>query len=126
LTDEAFTSLEEMLEDTHQAIEDAFTGRVVDPDEASLADSEHLVMDPTLQDPIGACGADPCGVLACFGCYICPRFEAFKDAPHARVEAAVLAKQDQARASGLSPEAINMHARILAGVRNVIRVVAAS
>lgn len=125
LTDEAFASLEEMLEDSHQAIADAFSGRVIDPDDATFADPEHLVMDLTLEDPVGACGADPCGVLACLGCYVCHKFKAFRDGPHDRVEAAVLARREKAREAGTSPEAIEMNGRILAGIRHVIRIIAA-
>lgn len=123
LTDEAFSAIEEMLDDTHQSIDDAFRGTVIDPDDAKFKDPEHLVMDPSLEDPVGACSADPCGVLACLGCYICPRFQAFTDGPHKRVEAVVLEQQERARAAGLTPEAIYKNAPILAGIRSVIRLI---
>ena len=76
-----------------------------------------------MADDVGACGAAPCDVLACFGCYGCPRYEAFVDGHHERVEAILVAEQERAKLAGMPPETIHLRDRTLAQVRHVIRLI---
>jgi integrase len=123
LTEEAYAGIEMALADEHEEIANAFRGKVVKREQASNRDEEHLIAAPSLDDEVGSCSATPCGVLACFGCYACDRYEAFEDGPHEAVEARLVAEQERARAAGLPEETIYRNASILAGVRNVIRIV---
>jgi integrase len=123
LTEEAFAGYEAKLESTYQHIENAFRGNVIERSEATHPDTEHRIAAPTMDDDVGSCSAEPCEVLACLGCYGCPRFEAFKDGPHDRVEAMLVAEQERARAAGMPSETIHLRSPTLAAVRRVIQIV---
>jgi hypothetical protein len=123
LTEEAFVAFEKRLEPAYQQIEAAFRGKLIERNEATHADPEHRIADPSMEDDVGACGADPCEVLACFGCYTCPRFEAFTDGPHERVAATLLAEQARGLASGMPAETLLLREHILSAVRRVIQLI---
>lgn len=122
LTEEAFVGFEEKLDTAYQHIEDSFRGRVIDRAEATHQDPEHRIADPSMEDDVGACADEPCEFLACLGCYGCPRFEAFKDGPHERVEAKLVSDQARARAAGMPEETVHLNDRTLAAVRRVIQI----
>lgn len=125
LTEEAFIAFETRLEPANQEIERAFRGKVIERSEATHPDPEHRIADPSMEDDVGACGAQPCEVLACLGCYGCPRFEAFTDGPHERVEAMLIAEQARAKTAGMPAETVLLRSHILAGVRRVIQLIKA-
>ena len=120
LSDEAFAVYEEQLEETHIHINNAFRGQVIARSDATRPDPEHRILDQSMEDDVGACAAEPCEVIACLGCYLCPRFEAFNDGPHRRVEASLVAEQERTRAAGLPETTVQLRANILSAVRDVI------
>lgn len=121
LTDEAFELYEEQLASAHTLIADAFAGKIVRKGQSTHQDVEHEISDIRLEAPVGACGTQPCEALACLACYGCPRFEAFEDGPHTKVEAILVEEQTQARIAGLNESAVNLRGNILAAVRTVIK-----
>jgi hypothetical protein len=123
LTEEAYLGFERQLDQSNELIENAFRGKVIQRSEATHADPEHRVTDPTMEDDVGSCSVEPCDVLACFGCYGCHRFEAFVDGPHERVEAILVAEQTRAMLAGMPQETIHLRDRMLAQVRHVIRLI---
>ncbi len=123
LTEEAFVAFEKRLEPSYQQIENAFRGKVIERDAATHTDPEHRIADPSMEDDVGACSAEPCEVLACLGCYGCPRFEAFTDGPHERVEAMLVAEQARAQTAGMPAETSHLRDHILAAVRRVIQLI---
>lgn len=123
LTEEAYVSYERRLDASNQLIENAFRGRVILRTAATHSDPEHRIIEPSMEDDVGACGAEPCDVLACFGCYGCHRFEAFVDGPHERVEAILVSEQERAKAAGMPQETIYLRDRTLAQVRHVIQLI---
>lgn len=120
LTEEAYAGYETRLEPAHLEIAAAFRGKVIARTEATNPDDEHRIVDPNLEHDLGACAAEPCGALACKGCYLCPRYEAFEDGPHKMIEAQLVAEQERARAAGMPAETILKNDQILRAVRFVI------
>lgn len=123
LTEEVFEDFEQRLDKTYAHIESAFRGRVVERTEATHADPEHRIADLDMDDDVGACADTPCEVLACLGCYGCPRFEAFIDGPHEQVEAVLVARRARAIASGMPAETVALNDRTLSAVRRVIQII---
>jgi integrase len=123
LTEEAFAGYEKLLEPTHEQIENAFRGKVIDRSEATHQDPEHRIAAPSMDDDVGACGATPCEALFCLACYGCSKFEAFSDGPHELVEAKLVEDQERARKAGMPMDTVNLTADLLASVRHVIRII---
>lgn len=120
LTEEAFANYEVQMHETHTEIEKAFRGTLVNRSAATHHDIEHQVFDLEMEDAVGSCSASPCEVLACLGCYVCPRFEAFVDGPHERVEAYLVAERERKRLRGMPISTVNLRNDILSAVRNII------
>lgn len=121
LSEEAFGEYELLLDPANQAIENAFRGKVIKRGQASFSDSEHRIVDATLKDALGACSVEPCGILACLGCYVCSKFEAFEDGPHASVEEMLIAQRERAVDGGLPSKTVQMRDRLISAVQQVIR-----
>ncbi len=123
LTDESFSAYESAMTDEHDLIVEAFQPRVISRVEARHQDPENRIIEPSMEDDLGACAASPCGVLAPYGCYICHRFEAFDDGPHEHVEAILLDRRQRSVRMKLPPETVVRDDHLLAAVRRVIRLV---
>lgn len=120
LTEEAFAEYESQMQESHSEIENAFRGSLVKRADATHNDFEHQILDLDMEDAVGACSATPCEVLACIGCYICPRFEAFVDGPHDRVEAFLMAERERNSKLGMPAPTVQLRDHILSSVRNII------
>ena len=123
LTDEGFALFEAQMATAHQRILQSFRGEVINRDAATHAEPENRIVDPTMEKSVGACADHPCDVLAPFGCYVCPRFEAFVDGPHERVEHVLVARRMRAIDMGLPPESVSRDDYLISAVRNVIAIV---
>ena len=122
LTEESFEELESLMADSHDSMRSAFRGTIVDRSEATHPDPEHIIGLIGVDGDLGSCGADPCGMLVCAGCYGCDHFEAFRDGPHDAVERRIARDHNRSVSSG-SNEAIATTAKQLAVVREVIRLI---
>jgi hypothetical protein len=123
LTEEAFIGYENRMSSEYEHIDSAFRGKIIARPDATNSDLEYRITEPGMEDDVGACSAEPCEALACLGCYGCPRFEAFTDGPHEKIEAMLVAEQDRAQAAGMPIETVHMRSRILAAVRRVIQLI---
>jgi hypothetical protein len=95
LTEEAFVNYENQLSSHHENLLSAFRGKVINKNLSTNPDPDHRILDPDIDKDVGSCSTKPCNVLAPFGCYICPRFEAFEDGAHQAVLDSLLSKKNK-------------------------------
>ncbi|MGO0308419.1 tyrosine-type recombinase/integrase [Endozoicomonas acroporae] len=79
--------LNQILQSEAQDILDAFQGKVIKQDEASIPGQQLFGADKNARlHLIGSCGSShPCGLNPPLSCYSCPSLEAFEDADHEQV-----------------------------------------
>jgi integrase len=122
LTDEMAEAYERQMDPHFVLVIDAFRGSVLDAGNEKSIPEDKLILDEDLDDTLGGCGDEPCGVLAPIGCYVCPRFKAFIDGPHEQV----LARMEKARERKvlmlLPVETIQRDDNIISAVKQVIHI----
>jgi hypothetical protein len=122
LTDEMMDAYERQMDPHFQLVENAFRGTVVRADERALVSEEKLILSSDMDATLGGCGANPCGVLAPYGCYVCPRFNAFEDGPHEAVLQEMEVKRKAKVDMGLPPETISRDDAMISAARKVIAI----
>ncbi|MGJ7566431.1 tyrosine-type recombinase/integrase [Variovorax sp. GB1R11] len=120
LTDEMADAFERQMDPHFTLVIDAFRGSVLDTDGEKSVPEDKLILDIDLNDSVGGCGAEPCGVLAPIGCYICPRFKAFLDGPHQQVLARMENAREKKIQMRLPAETIQRDDNIISAVKQVI------
>ena len=74
-----------------------------------------------LFEPIGTCGHTSLrNVVAPYGCYVCPKFQAWMDGPHDLVLDALVESRQRREDLGLNPHIIGVEDELIAHVANVI------
>lgn len=121
LTEEAFTEYEEHLTSHHSALHMAFQGEIIDKENATHPDAYHSILDTEMSEEVGSCSSNPCNVFAPVGCYICSRFQAFRDGPHVVVLNYLQKKKDSRISMGLSPDSIARDDHLIFAVEKVIK-----
>ena len=77
-------------------------------------------------DPIGTCGHNHlCNVSAPYGCYACPKFQAWTDGPHDLVLDALIEARSRREQLGLDPRIVGIEDELIAQVAEVIQRIAA-
>ncbi len=120
LTEEAFISYESQLSNHHESLVSAFKGKVIQRDQSTYPDLNHRILDPEIDKDVGSCSTKPCDVLATFGCYICPRFEAFEDGAHQAVLKSLITKKERSKKLNLPIEATSRDDYLIDAVNFVI------
>ena len=120
LTEEAFVNYENQLSSHHENLLSAFRGKVINKNFSTNPDLDHRILDPDIDKDVGSCSTKPCNVLTPFGCYICPRFEAFKDGAHQAVLDSLLSKKNKLIKLKLPLEAITRDDYLIDAVSSVI------
>jgi len=120
LTEEAFVNYENQLSSHHENLLSAFRGKVINKNFSTNPDLDHRILDPDIDKDVGSCSTKPCNVLTPFGCYICPRFEAFKDGAHQAVLDSLLSKKKKLIKLKLPLEAITRDDYLIDAVSSVI------
>lgn len=122
LTDEMADAFERQMDPHFVLVINAFRGSVLDAGTEKSIPEDKLILNAELNDSLGGCGDELCGVLAPDGCYICPRFKAFVDGPHDQV----LAKMEKARERKvlmlLPVETIQRDDNIISAVKQVMEI----
>lgn len=120
LTDEMADAFERQMDPHFTLVIDAFRGSVLDADDEKSIPEDKLILDADLNDTVGGCGDEPCGVLAPIGCYVCPRFKAFVDGPHQQVLARMENARERKIQMRLPAETIQRDDNIISAVKQVI------
>jgi len=120
LSEEAFKEYEDRLAVEHDYLSAAFKGVVIQEQDATHLDSEHIIFSPTLERNLGSCAAVPCNVFAPIGCYDCPRFEAFVDGEHEAVLNFLKEKRSTAEKIGLPADALSRDDHLINAVQSVL------
>jgi len=120
LTEEAFEVYERQMSGAHEGIFQSFRGKIVPREMTTNPEPENRIVDPLMNDDVGACSGHLCNVLTPIGCYVCPRFEAFEDGPHHLVEHVLVQRRDRAIRLNLPMESIERDDDLLVAVRQVI------
>ena len=120
LTDEAFLKYEEQLDSHFESISECLSIKIIDRQNATIRDPKNTISDLESDGDAGSCSAQPCGAMATLACYVCPRFEAFRDGPHGLVLTGLLKRKKRAIEKGLPPETIKRDDRIINSVQRVI------
>lgn len=120
LNEEAFTYYENQLSSHHDKMISAFRGKVINKDFSTNSDQDHIILDSLMDQQVGSCSTKPCDVLATFGCYICPRFEAFDDGAHQVVLNSLVTKKQRSIKLNLPLEAITRDDYLIDAVNFVI------
>ncbi|MBA4761926.1 hypothetical protein [Sphingomonas sp.] len=72
-------------------------------------------------EPIGTCGHNHvCNVVAPIGCYICPKFQAWMDAPHDLVLDHLVEQRTRREELGMDPRMVKLEDELIAAVAGVI------
>lgn len=120
LSEEAFKEYEDRLAVQHDYLSSAFKGIVIQQQNATHLDSEHIIFSPTLERNLGSCAAVPCNVFAPIGCYDCSRFEAFVDGEHEAVLNFLKEKRSTAEKMGLPADAVSRDDHLIKAVQSVL------
>ena len=120
ITEEAFIEYENLLSHQYDQLTSAFKGRIMDRDRATYPDVDHKILDPEMEGEVGSCASSPCSVFAPFGCYLCPRFEAFSDGAHELVLNVLIKKKERAISMGLPVESVTRDGHIIAAIKEVV------
>lgn len=76
-------------------------------------------------EPIGTCGHNfICNVAAPLGCYLCPKFQAWMNAPHDLVLDQLIEDRTRREQLGLDPRMVGLEDELIAAVAGVINQVA--
>lgn len=120
LSEEAFKEYEDRLAVQHDYLISAFKGTVIQQQDATHLDSEHIIFSPTLERNLGSCATVPCNVFAPIGCYDCSRFEAFVDGEHEAVLNFLKEKRSTAEKMGLPADAVSRDDHLINAVQSVL------
>lgn len=121
LNEEAFADYEARMAPHHSLLARCFQGEISEVPHPYQ--ESHSVLSPDLEQVVGRCSSSPCGVLAPFGCYVCPRFVAFKDGPHEQVLAELQQRKNDAISMGLPRETVERDDNLIAAVSFVVHAV---
>lgn len=120
LSDEAFLNYEVQMEEHFQSVSDCLSIKVIEREQATNRDPKNTITDLEADGDAGSCAAEPCGAMATLACYVCPRFEAFRDGPHEMILTGLLNRKERAIAKGLPIETVKRDDRIIRSIQRVI------
>ena len=120
LTEEAYSVYENQLSSQFEKVASYFKGVIVPKEHATTKDSNNIILDSSLDEEVGSCSTKPCNVFTPFACYVCPRFEAFKDGAHEVVLSKLEQKKQNAINLGLDKESIMRDDHLINAVNFVV------
>lgn len=111
-------------------IADALMGRVVNSERDAVNGDNpakripwyrrHPDRPPEKNGHLGTCGSGPCGLFAPISCYTCPKFQAWRDAPHREVLDWLCAERERKQQAGLDPQIVGLHDATILAVAQVV------
>lgn len=113
LSDEAFLNYEIQMEEHYQSVSDCLSIKVIERQQATNKHPRNTITDLEADGDAGSCAAEPCGAMATLACYVCPRFEAFRDGPHELILSGLLNRKQRAIDKDLPVETVKRDDRII-------------
>jgi integrase len=115
-----FSEYQKQMLDVHEMINSAFRGSIVDKDACKNMDNDHYILNNDASANLGSCSADICGVLSPEGCYLCPSFQAFKEADHQKLYDRIESRKIQYINNNANQSVVLRDENILLAVAKVI------